>query len=243
MDSSLPTFHPLHSCLSEKAVLHHIEQGNIVIEPFNPKNLGTCSYDVSLGEYYCTEVNNAPLTLINTFHPDAPALMWSAPKLAQTVLELRVEMERRNDANRAMLDKGVSDQDRVIILQPGETILGHTKEFIGGRNCVTSMLKCRSSAGRYALSVCNDAGWGDTGYINRYTMEITNRSRFHSLMLVVGMRYGQIVFFQTDPILNKDVDYTSVGKYQTVKDMSELVSTWKPEHMLPRMHWDREIRP
>jgi len=39
------------------------------------------------------------------------------------------------------------------------------------------------------------AGWGDVGYINRWTMEITNNSRFYAIPLVVGRRIAQIVFF------------------------------------------------
>ncbi len=36
--------------LSDKKILAEIEKGNIVIEPFNPKCLGTNSYDVHLGK-------------------------------------------------------------------------------------------------------------------------------------------------------------------------------------------------
>ena len=46
-------------------------------------------------------------------------------------------------------------------LHPGETILAHTQEFIGGRECVTTMMKARSSLGRVFVAVCKCAGWGD----------------------------------------------------------------------------------
>jgi len=36
--------------LSDKKIMEAIEQGNIVIEPFRPENLGTNSYDVHLGD-------------------------------------------------------------------------------------------------------------------------------------------------------------------------------------------------
>jgi hypothetical protein len=35
--------------------------------------------------------------------------------------------------------------DLIIWLAPGETILGHTMEFLGGRKTVTTMMKARSS--------------------------------------------------------------------------------------------------
>lgn len=43
--------------LSDKLILKEIEQGSIVIEPFNPECLGTNSYDVHLGKYLATYKN------------------------------------------------------------------------------------------------------------------------------------------------------------------------------------------
>ena len=48
----------------------------------------------------------------------------------------------------------ISPQDRIIWLKPGETILGHTNEFLGGRKTVTTMMKARSSMGRNFIEVC-----------------------------------------------------------------------------------------
>lgn len=226
---------PSHSCLSDKAILYHKQAGNIVIEPFDPASLGTGSYDVRLGPFFYRERDprNADLSsdthLVNTFHPLAPSQVWGTLHhgiAASLILK-------------SPMDAGVNPDDEVIVLHPGETILGHTEEFIGGRNNVTSMMKTRSSAGRYMLSMCLCAGLGDHGYVNRYTMEITNRSRWHDIVLVVGRRYAQIVFFQTDSTLRQ---YTSGGKYQTATDLSTIISTWHPSMMLPRMHLDREAK-
>lgn len=63
------------------------------------------------------------------------------------------------------------------------------------------MMKARSSIGRNFIEVCKCAGWGDVGYINRWTMEITNNSSHYAIPLVVGRRIGQIIFFETGPIL------------------------------------------
>jgi dCTP deaminase len=103
--------------------------------------------------------------------------------------------------------------ERIIWLKPGETILGHTNEFIGGRRSVTTMMKARSSLGRNFIEVCKCAGWGDVGYVNRWTMEITNNSRYYSIPLVVGRRVAQIVFFDTEGI--ESLSYEKSGKYQT----------------------------
>jgi dCTP deaminase len=43
--------------LSDKLILQEIEQGTIIIEPFDPTCLGTNSYDVHLGKYLATYRN------------------------------------------------------------------------------------------------------------------------------------------------------------------------------------------
>jgi hypothetical protein len=82
--------------------------------------------------------------------------------------------------------------------------------------------------------------WGDVGYINRWTMEITNNSRNYSIPLVVGRRIAQIVFFDTMGTLGGR-SYDADGKYQSGGELSELVARWTPLSCLPKMYCDREI--
>ena len=145
-------------------------------------------------------------------------------------------LDRFQSIDPALLD--IAPDDRVILLRPGETILAHTQEFIGGRDTVTTMMKARSSLGRTFIEVCKCAGWGDVGYVNRWAMEITNNSNNYIVPLVVGRRIAQIVFFETGPILSGD--YAKKGKYQSETDMRKLKKLWKPEMILPRLYRDRE---
>jgi dCTP deaminase len=100
--------------------------------------------------------------------------------------------------------KGIKPSDELIWIFPGETILAHTQQFLGGRKNVTTMMKARSSMGRNFIEVCKCAGWGDVGYYNRWTMEITNNSLHYSIPLVVGRRVAQIVFFETEGTEGKE---------------------------------------
>jgi len=134
----------------------------------------------------------------------------------------------------------ISLMDRVIMLAPGETILAHSNEFIGGRNHITTMMKARSSLGRSFIEVCKCAGWGDVGYINRWTMEITNNSKHYFIPLVVGRRIAQLIFFETGPILDRD--YSKSGKYQTTTDIKKMMKEWDPKSMLPKLYHDRDIK-
>lgn len=219
--------------LSDKKILEEIKKGNIFINPFKKENLATSSYDVTLGEYFFAE--KAPKHFQNIFniyeksHVDS---VWGTePMKAKSAKEVFKDYK---------FDFGnISPNDKVILLAPGETILAHTNEFIGGRNHITTMMKARSSLGRSFIEVCKCAGWGDVGYINRWTMEITNNSNHYYIPLVVGRRIAQIIFFETGEILEKD--YTETGKYNTTSDIKQTIKNWSPMSMLPRLYQDKEI--
>lgn len=222
------------SLLSDSQILKHLKKGNIVISPFKKENLGTVSYDVTLGEWYFQEQN--PEAGLSTYSPWSEKdiyRVWGKPKKAESAKEY---MKRTG----MKLPGGIFPKDLVIWIPPGETFLCHTKEFIGGQNIVTTMMKARSSLGRNFIEICKCAGWGDVGYINRWTMEITNNSKYYTIPLVVGRRIAQIAFFEVDPILNKD--YTGNGKYQETKELVKIKKNWKPEQMLPKMWKDREVK-
>ncbi len=218
--------------LSAPAIRRHMDEGNIVIKPFREQNLRTVSYDVSLGEWYYRETN--PEGGVGAYDPyDEPDVrrVWGGPHRAEGAAQHAARIG-------VPIPPGISPDDRVIWIGPGETLLCHTEEFIGGRGCVTTMMKARSSWGRNFIEVCKCAGWGDIGYINRWTLEVTNNSRYYHIPLVVGRRIAQIAFFEVEPV---EADYVGqVGKYQASRDVEELKATWTPETMLPRIFEDRE---
>ncbi|MES1910866.1 MAG: hypothetical protein MHM6MM_003392 [Cercozoa sp. M6MM] len=221
------------SLLSDAALLAHLEAGNVVIEPFDKDNLSTSSYDVTLGRFFFRESAARPgETIYNPYDEAHVRRVWGQVQQAESVAEWR----KRTGLRLA----NVSDEDYLIWLRPGETILAHTNEFIGGRNTVTTMMKARSSMGRNFIEVCKCAGWGDIGYVNRWTMEVTNNSRHYSIPLVVGRRIAQIVFFDTVGTQDRR-QYQDTGKYQTATDVETLMDQWEPHLMLPRMYRDRDV--
>lgn len=218
--------------LSDKTILEQKERGDIIIEPFKKENLATSSYDVSLGEWYFREQKPKNFAgVYNIYNQSHTKKVWGTEPF---------RAERAGDVLSLPPDEleGISPDDEVIVLEPGETILAHTEEFIGGRKHITTMMKARSSLGRNFIEVCKCAGWGDVGYTNRWTMEITNNSRHYAIPLVVGRRIAQIIFFETGPILESD--YTKAGKYQHGKSLEEARETWSPTDMLPKLYNDRE---
>ena len=127
----------------------------------------------------------------------------------------------------------IPEECPVILLAPGERILGHTEEFVGIRDGVSEM-RARSTWGRCGITVALCAGWGDPGYVNRWTMEIANNNPSW-VPLLVGERIAQIVFHQTGPVAHY---YGDGGKYQVGDDFDGLIRNWSPEQMLPRAYKD-----
>lgn len=132
--------------LSDKRVLEERERGNIVIDPFDQRQLGTNSYDCRLGEWFFQPTKF--MEIVDFTDEEQARSFWGEPVRASDL----------------------------IVVKPGTTILAHTQEVIGGRNGITTQMHARSSIGRSGLSVCKCAGVGDVGYIARWTMEISNHT-------------------------------------------------------------------
>lgn len=220
--------------LSRNAILRHWKEGNIVIDPFDERKLKTVSYDVSLGEWFWREGHpDGRATLHNLYDEESTKRVWQGPHQAEGAHEV----SRRLGVGLA----NIKPSDKIILLRPGETILAHTEEFIGGRDRAVAKMYARSSMGRNFIEVCKDAGWGDVGYFNRWTMEVTNNSQHFMVPLVVGRRVGQMVFYEVEPV-NADPDYVREGgKYQHSQDLEELKKSWSPHQMIPQMHKDWEV--
>jgi dCTP deaminase len=132
--------------LSDKRILEERANGNIAIDPFDRRQLGTNSYDCRLGEWYFESSKYAEL--VDFTEEDQAVAFWGDPVRARGS----------------------------IVVKPGTTILAHTQEVIGATNGITTTMHARSSIGRSGLSVCKCAGVGDVGYVARWTMEISNHS-------------------------------------------------------------------
>ncbi|MGH2442489.1 MAG: dCTP deaminase [Chloroflexota bacterium] len=132
--------------LSDKRVIEERDRGNVVIDPFDQRQLGTNSYDCRLGEWYFQPMKF--MEVIDFTDEEQARSFWGEPVRAGST----------------------------ILIKPGTTILAHTQEVVGARNGITTTMHARSSIGRSGLSVCKCAGVGDVGYISRWTMEISNHT-------------------------------------------------------------------
>lgn len=222
------------SVLSREKMLEAKREGWVVIDPLTDDRLQTSSYDVSLGEWFWVTQAHPGRHVFNPLNQAHVRRIWGRrPWKALTVLEhLSADGPFREHLTKADF-KGLEMDDQVIILRPGETVLAHTSEYIGARYKATEMMKARSSYGRCFLAVCKDAGWGDIGYFNRWTMEIHNDLKDEWTFLAVGQPIAQMVFFRTNPVEGQQ--YSHAGSYQNSEELDILKRGWRPERMLPKV--------
>ena len=86
--------------LSDKRIVEELKNGNIIIDPFDERHLGTNSYDCRLGEYYF--MGDANIEVMHLDNPEEIRHYWGEPRKAK---------------------------DRKIAIRPGTTILAHTQEI------------------------------------------------------------------------------------------------------------------
>lgn len=186
---------------------------NIHIEPFNADQLNSNSYDVKLGRWFCIQQDaNHKLS-----HPHLHYLKGLA--LGQVTFILSASPAS------VMWTDPIELENYTI--SPGETILAHTEEVIGGVRSITTEMRAKSTVGRSGIEVCKCAGLGDVGFVSRWTMEITNNSLM-PVLLIPGVRIAQIIFFTT-----KVPHKSYKGRYGQ--------GEWTPQDMLPKPSKDGDI--
>ena len=78
-------------------------------------------------------------------------------------------------------------------VQPGEFVLGVTREYITVPDDMVVRVEGRSSLGRLGIIVHSTAGFIDPGFSGTITLEISNLNRL-PIALYPGMRVGQFAF-------------------------------------------------
>lgn len=227
---------PVGGVYSNRQIKQAISAGHIVFHPYIEEHIAGSSVDVTLGHWFYRTERASSGGFYNPFDEGDVNRYFDGPHHAEV-------HEMWAAANGRKLFVGIPADQPIIVLRPGERILAHTHEFIGIKAPGTSTMQARSTWGRNGVAVCLDAGWGDPGYINRWTMEIYNMNQHESVVLPVGERIAQIVFYHTGPV---DTEYTSLsGKYQpnSSDDLVGLINNWRPEQMLPRAYKDNRRKP
>ena len=154
LEATHPDFIPRYSTLSDRAILHYMAKQAIHIEPFFLSNLGTNSYDVTLGpNYFRAQRPEHKGGIYTIYSQGSNDWVWGRPQ------EAILASEYFSDIGAEAMEN-ILPTDRVIWIGPGETLLCHTNEMIGGTElpdrsaAITTSMHCRSSFGRSFIEVC-----------------------------------------------------------------------------------------
>ena len=99
-----------------------------------------------------------------------------------------------------------------FMLRPGQFILASSCEVFNLPNNIAAEYKLKSSLARSGLQHLL-AGWCDPGWTgSKLTLELKNVSQFHRLLLKPGMKIGQVIFWECDPVPDSE-SYAVKGQY------------------------------
>jgi len=118
-------------------------------------------------------------------------------------------------------------QHNKLYIQNHDFILAHTQEFVRVSSSIQFTVHTTSTARRHGLDVCASAGWGDPGYCNRVTLELTANA---DIVLPRRAIVCQIAFHR----LSRPVLRPYRGSYGSYASIAEATTAWKPEHLLPK---------
>ena len=130
--------------LSDRTIARLLEEGRIVIDPYDESLLQPSSVDVRVDRFFRV-FHNARYPYIDVREPQ------------EDLTEL-VEL----------------DDERPFILHPGEFVLGSTLERIVLPDDVVARLDGKSSLGRLGLLIHSTAGFIDPGWDGHVTLELSN---------------------------------------------------------------------
>jgi len=132
------------SVLSDGTIRRLVDEGRIVIRPWDPGMVQPASVDLRLGDSF------------RVFHNHRiPAIDLAAPPS-----ELTEGVE-------------VLDGESFVI-HPGEFVLGRTQEYVEIPDDIVARIEGKSSLGRLGLLIHSTAGFIDPGWDGHVTLELSN---------------------------------------------------------------------
>lgn len=154
--------------LSDATIRSEIESGNLVIKPYEERNIQPSSYDIRLSNEF---------------------------RVFKSVHKPYIDVRDKN--TQEITELITVDDEQGIILHPGEFLLASSIEYFEFPDNIVGQLEGRSSLGRLGLIVHSTAGYFDPGFKGTATLEVTNLSRM-PVKVYPKIRIGQFVFYYMD---------------------------------------------
>ena len=130
--------------LSDRSIRQEIEDGRIVIDPYDERLVQPSSVDVRVDRRF--------RVFRNSRYP---------------FIDVRKQMEE-------LTEPVSIEGDEPFILHPGEFVLGQTLERVSLPDDLVARLEGKSSLGRLGLLIHSTAGFVDPGFSGNITLELSN---------------------------------------------------------------------
>jgi dCTP deaminase len=137
----------VHSAVSDGTLRRLVEEGRLVVDPWDPEMVQPASIDLRLGDSFRV-FSNHEITAID--------LRELPPNLTKEV---------------------VIEGDNPFVIHPGEFCLGRTLERVELPDDLVARVEGKSSLGRLGLIVHATAGFVDPGWNGTLTLELNNLTR------------------------------------------------------------------
>ena len=135
------------AALSDATIRRLVDEGRIVIDPWDPGMVQPASVDLRLGDSF------------RVFH-----------NFRTSAIDLR-------DPPRDLTEEVRIDADQPFVIHPGEFCLGRTAEWLELADDLLARVEGKSSIGRLGLIVHATAGFVDPGWKGTLTLEFANLTR------------------------------------------------------------------
>jgi dCTP deaminase len=139
----MPAMQPA-SVLSDGTIRRLVDEGQIVIAPWDPLMVQPASVDLKLG------------TSFRVFHNH------------------RIQVIDLADPPQGLTEPVEVAPDDLFVIHPNEFVLGRTEEHVEMPDDLVARIEGKSSLGRLGLIVHATAGFVDPGFKGTLTLEITN---------------------------------------------------------------------
>lgn len=159
-------------------------------------------------------VINAPLENINGASIDVTlddTLLIEKPEFLGKIVDL--SRKQFPEMRSVIMD------DEGYALEPGQFVLASTREIFNLPNDIACEFKLKSSTARAGLNNMLATMCDPTWNHSKLTLELQNCLQYHILMLVPGMKIGQMIFYRVKEVPEAN-SYATNGRYNNTMEVT-----------------------
>ena len=171
------------SVLSDGTIRRLVDEGRIVIKPWDPSLVQPASVDLRLGDSF------------RVFHNHKVAAI-----------------DLRDGPPASLTEEVVVTREEGFVIHPGEFCLGRTEEWVELPDDVVARIEGKSSLGRLGLIVHATAGFIDPGWKGTLTLELNNLTRV-PIKLYPSLLIAQLSFMALDRPAEKPYGSPDLGSH------------------------------